>query len=180
MKRLPPLLLALLLVACGPGGGPAAGAGAERAALAEAEPFDLVNHEGFGPLRLGLKDREVSALLGPPEAKGPSTLWGADDLYHAEWRYPSRGISLDLAAESAGGKFEVARITVSAPSRLRSWRGIAVGDSAEEVLKAYGTFIDGEAPADGERIVAGSVYGGLIFTLAGGRVSEMFLGAAAE
>jgi len=173
----------LVLVACGPAAppaDPAAPPGAAKLPAAGAEPFHLMHHEGFGPLRIGQSEREISALLGPPEEKGAAELWGADGLHHQAWRYPRRGITLDLVSETADGRSEVASITVSAPSGLRTWRGIGIGDPEAQARKLYKDVADTETPVEDDTFIAGSAYGGLVFTFRDGKVSGMFLGAAAE
>ena len=45
---------------------------------------------------------------------------------------------------------------------------------------AYADAIDPESGAEDESIVAGSVYGGVIFSMRDGKVEEIFIGAAAE
>ncbi len=153
---------------------------AESPGDGEASPWEFMKGEGFGPLRLGLRDAEVLALLGPPEERGESELWGADGLYHQEWRYPRRGITVEVVSSAMGGASKVASLTVSAPSRLRTRRGIGVGDREGEVRRVYRDVVDKEMPDEKDRFIAGSVYGGLVFLFEDGRVSEMFLGASAE
>lgn len=71
---------------------------------------------------------------------------------------------------------------VFAPSTRRTKRGIGIGDTAEMVMKAYSDALapNQESEPSEETIVAGSLYGGLAFTLEDGIVTEMFLGAMSE
>ena len=47
-------------------------------------------------------------------------------------------------------------------------------------MTAYGRDRNAEESQVGSLFVAGSVYGGLLFTFEAGRVTQIFLGAAAE
>lgn len=117
-------------------------------------------------------------LLEEPE-KGEDELWGADGLHHQEWRWPKRGVTLDMA-HGDGGVKAVASITVESPCWLETEMGIGIGDTWAEVALAYADQFSPEDSKEGEIFVAGSIYGGLIFQFEDGKVSQIFLGAAAE
>jgi hypothetical protein len=72
----------------------------------------------------------------------------------------------------------VRNIWLRAPSTLATDRGIRLGSTADEARAAYAGTLDSRAGEDS--IVAGSVYGGVIFTVEGGRVVGIFVGPAAE
>jgi hypothetical protein len=63
---------------------------------------------------------------------------------------------------------------------VQTEKGIRIGSTEQEVNEAYGRFRNAEESKQGEVFVAGSVFGGLIFTFQQGRVSKIFIGAAAE
>jgi hypothetical protein len=85
-----------------------------------------------------------------------------------------------MASETEKGQQNIAFIKLVSPSRLATKRGIKIGSSIEEVSFAYAKEKDQEMSIPDQTFVAGSIYGGLIFTFDQGRVSEIFLGAAAE
>ncbi len=85
-----------------------------------------------------------------------------------------------MAASSKRGPKVVTSIVVASPSTLTTSKGIQIGSTEEEVLTAYAPFLDRGASRRGKTVVAGSIYGGLIISIADGKVSEIFLGAAAE
>ena len=64
--------------------------------------------------------------------------------------------------------------------RGRRSRGIHIGSTIVEVTTAYGKVENKEESESGKTFVAGSIYGGVIFTFTDGKVSQIFLGAAAE
>ncbi len=144
---------------------------------AEGAPVD---REGFGKLALGQKAEEVVALLGKPESKGKDTMWEAIGEWVREWRYPKQGLRLNMASGKKGGSKTLFSISASAGCGLATARGVRIGSTETEVRKAYGAVEDKEASVRGESFVAGSVYGGVIFHFEKGKVTEIFIGAAAE
>lgn len=139
-----------------------------------------VDQEAFGKLALGQKADEVVALLGKPESKGKDIMWEAIGEWVQEWRYPKQGLRLNMASEKKGGAKTVLMISASRGCEFATKRGVRIGSSEAEVRKAYGAVEDKEASVRGESFVAGSVYGGVIFHFEKGRVTEIFIGAAAE
>lgn len=71
-------------------------------------------------------------------------------------------------------------MTITSPSTLQTQRGIRIGSTEQEVIKAYGRFQNAEDSKPGELLVAGSIFGGAMFNFHQGRVSGIFIGAAAE
>ena len=146
----------------------------------ESTPFELMKSEGFGELKIDLTAAQVVELLGSPETKDEIVLWEADGFYHQYWYYLQQGITLEMISATAGNKQKVASIKLISPSRLKTQRGIGIGDSYTEVIQAYQQESEPENSIPSKQFVAGSIYGGLIFSFQNGRVSEIFLGAAAE
>ena len=74
------------------------------------------------------------------------------------------------------------RLTITAPSTLKTRKDIGIGSPRQAVLAAYGKLRDPEAPSgdDAEVFIAGSIYGGVFFTFEADKVREIFLGAGAE
>ena len=119
------------------------------------------------------------AQLGKPASTSREELEAASGDYVQTWNYPSRGLSFVMAGPKKGGPKTISRLTIKAPCTLASARGIRIGSTEAEVRKAYARDIDKESTRPGF-IVAGSIYGGVMFTLGKGRVTEIFLGAGAE
>src|SRR4051812_47329402 len=86
----------------------------------------------------------------------------------------------DMASDAKNGAKTVATITATAPCALETARGIRIGSSIAEVTKAYKKVQDKEQSVAGKSFVAGSIYGGVIFSFKDGKVSQIFIGAAAE
>lgn len=139
-----------------------------------------VENEALGKIKLGRKAGELVALIGKPDSKGKETEWDAIGEWVQEWRFKAQGLTLHMGSEAKGGAKSVLTITAEAPSKLATARGIRIGSTIAEVTKAYGKVQDKEGSEPGKTFVAGSVYGGVIFTFTGGKVSRIFIGAAAE
>lgn len=141
---------------------------------------DIAAEDSLGELKLGLKADEVLKILGKPASKGKDVEWEAIGEYVQEWNFPDQGIHLNMASLKKGGAKKILTITASAPSKLATARGITIGSPEAAVKKAYGNVRDKEQSVAGKTFVAGSIYGGVIFQFKGGKVSEIFIGAAAE
>ena len=140
----------------------------------------MIKVESLGGLKFNLPAQQVIQLVGNPSKKDSITYWNGDGLYHQYWYYPNQGITLSMASETNKGQQKIALITLVLPSTLQTQRGIRIGSSIEEVILAYANEQDKENSIPCQSFVAGSIYGGLIFTFDNGYVSEIFLGAAAE
>jgi hypothetical protein len=67
-----------------------------------------------------------------------------------------------MSSSAKGGPKVVRNIVAVAPSRLATSTGIYVGSTEDDILTAYGPFLDRESTQSGKMIVAGSIYGGLM------------------
>jgi len=133
----------------------------------------------MGWLRMGLSAAELEARLGPPDEVGSTHEEGATGLWVHERVWSAAGVVVQLAATTEDGPPGVNTFTVSAPFAGRSARGIGVGSTEAEVLAAYADVLDPHS-VPGEQVIAGSLFGGMIFYLEDGVISAVFVGAAAE
>jgi hypothetical protein len=62
---------------------------------------------------------------------------------------------------------------------FRTSKGISIGSSYQEVEQAYKDYMNPEF-SNRESIVAGSIYGGVVFSFEKGKVKSVFVGAASE
>ncbi len=144
-----------------------------------AEEF-LSEREALGGIKIGQKAAEITAHAGEPDNKGKDTEWEAIGEWVQEWDFKTQGLTLNMASATQGGVKAVLSIAAEAPCKLATVRGIHIGSTMAEVARAYGDVHDKEMSVPGETFVAGSVYGGVIFTFTDGKVSQIFIGAAAE
>lgn len=147
--------------------------------------FALMQSEQLGSLRLGLSADEVLQALGKPDEKSERNVWAADGAEHQEWRYVAQGMVLGMNAEGADNRQQIDAISISVPCRFRTTRDIGIGSSRGEVLEAYRKEIaqssgDSAVGISDDTVIAGSVYGGVVFTIKDNKVSSIFIGAGAE
>lgn len=140
--------------------------------------MDLVNTEKIGNLSIGLSESKTIEILGNPEKKSEVIRWETDGLNHQEWYYVSKGIELDLCWDNKKHK-EIFRITINKPCDYKTSRNIGIGSTIKEVETAYSQEIDKNRITE-TAIIAGSEFGGLIFTIENNLIVSIFLGSAAE
>ncbi|PKN04376.1 MAG: hypothetical protein CVU74_07180 [Deltaproteobacteria bacterium HGW-Deltaproteobacteria-9] len=145
-----------------------------------ADEFTLLREERIGALRIDLSEREVKKTIQCRLKRRPDELWGADGAYHQKWEYAGCGITLGMVSEKKGASKSVDSITLVSPSNLSTKRGIRIGSTEQEVMDAYKPYWNKEDSKSFKIFVAGSIYGGLMFDFKNGKVSRIFLGAAAE
>jgi hypothetical protein len=144
------------------------------------EDFHVMNSESIGALKISMPAAQVSKLIADHPSLGRMEEWGADGNFHQKWTYGALGLEIGMASDSRKSAQTIDSISVKAPSLLQTQRGIHVGSSEADVLKAYKGDISKEDSKPGAQVVAGSIYGGLIFGIKNGVVTSIFLGAAAE
>ena len=71
-------------------------------------------------------------------------------------------------------------ISIKSPCDYKTQRGIQIGSSSAEVHRAYKNEINLHDSKSDSSIVAGTIYGGIIFGLKDTIVTSIFIGAAAE
>lgn len=180
-----------MLVGCGaapqglPTEAPAVRAGAETEAArpACAMDDDTCRIDRLGAVRLdwlaeGLALEALEAKLGAPATREGPSEEGATGEWVTRVAWPDQGIEVLLSGPQESAPQTVRNIWLRAPSTLATDRGIRLGSTADEARAAYADALD---PRAGEAsIVAGSVYGGVIFAVEGGQVVGIFVGPAAE
>ena len=147
------------------------------------DEFYIVKDENIGGLRIDLPASKVNEIMRTTECKvtrGAETIEEASGNYIQDWDYKKCGIRIVMASEKKGDPKKVDRITVKHPCDFSTKRGIHIGSSEGEVIKAYKKFWNKDSSEPGRSFLAGSEYGGLLFNFKGGKVSEIFLGAMAE
>ena len=139
------------------------------------EADDSVNIAG---LPLESAETVIVQMLGAPDAKSPTVEEGATGDFVSNWTWPAAGVTAKMAGSSPTGPFVIRALTIAAPSTLRTVAGIGIGSTEAEIRSAYGDSVSKESTP--ELLIVGSVYGGLLASVADGKVTELFVGAAAE
>ena len=123
---------------------------------------------------------EFISLVPCSVEKGEPVLWEGIGEIIQDWNYAECGVKIQLSTIDTDVAQAVSSITVAAPSEFKTARGISIGSSEEAVFEAYEDQVDPTISELGETFVAGSIYGGLVFTFEEGKVVKMFLGGGAE
>lgn len=134
--------------------------------------------EPIGPLSIGASDSSILKAFGKPDQKSTAKIWGADGMEHQRWYYHAKGIELDMIRKESTQT--VNRIMIKSPCDYKTQRGIQIGSSDIAVQSAYKNEIN---PSDGKSnssIIAGTIYGGIVFGIKDNLVTSIFIGAAAE
>lgn len=145
-----------------------------------ADEFALLESESLGSLRIGLSDTEVKKIIQCPLKQGTERFSEADGAYHQEWKFTGCGITVGMVSENKNSAQSISYISIKRPNTLKTLRGIGIGSTEQEVMKSYRSDWNKEESQASKSFVAGSLYGGLIFEFNKGKVSSIFLGAAAE
>ena len=140
--------------------------------------IQLMKSESVGGIQLGLGINQVIKILGNPSEKSNPEIWEADGEYHQNFSYVKDGLDLDFIGQSESNQ-SLNMITVTEPCTLKTKRQIGVGSSIEEVNSAYKNEIDA-ASSNSETIIAGTIYGGIIFGIENSKVKSIFIGQSAE
>jgi hypothetical protein len=142
--------------------------------------FHVMTNEAIGELKIDTPATLLKALIPDAPKVGAKQVSEADGLVHQTWKYTGLGLEIDMTSKNKKAAQSIAGITVKPPSVLQTRRGIHIGSREADVLKAYKGDISKEESQPGQTVVAGTVYGGVIFSIENGVVKEIFLGAAAE
>ena len=138
----------------------------------------LMEEETVGNLKIGLKASDLTSILGKPSEKTKNELWGADGEYHQTYKYSKLGVELDMIGKKESDKV-INMITIVSPCDYKTSKGISIGSNYQDVEKAYKDYLNTEFSYK-ESIVAGSNYGGVIFSFKNEKVASIFVGASAE
>jgi hypothetical protein len=111
---------------------------------------------------------------------GPKHDSEATGLTHQRWEAKNCGLTLEAARQAPEDPWTVYSITQVAPGKLLTDKGIGLGAEESALRRAYVGVINTEESTPGERWVVGSIYGGVMFSVKAGRVTKIFIGAAAE
>jgi len=147
---------------------------------AESCRADRLGEEQVGGLALGMSMDAVFALLGRPDSATEPVEEAATGDIVTTYMWGAAGVQVDSAQTPADPKQTALRVNVQAPFAGKTLRQIGIGNTEAEARAAYADAIDLDHTRPGEGLVAGSIFGGVIFSFEGGRVTSIFIGAAAE
>jgi hypothetical protein len=139
--------------------------------------FSLMYEESLAWLSIGTDSEVVREYLPEPYIDEPM-FWAATAELHQSWKYPDEGLLLDMVISTDCSDTLVSALFAFSPCTLETLRGIRIGSRIEDVEDAYGEHRD--PVSNGEAFIAGTIYGGVIFSMEKGLVASIFIGAAAE
>lgn len=139
--------------------------------------FSLMK-ETLGPISIGATDSSILKTLGEPDQKSAAKIWGADGMEHQRWVYHAKGIELDMIRKEITQTVNM--IKIKGPCDYKTQRGIQIGSSDAAVQSAYKDEINPNDSKPNSSIIAGTLYGGIIFDIKDNIVTAIFIGAAAE
>ena len=140
--------------------------------------FDLMKNEFIGELSLGLSSQRVKEVLGKPEEESNIFFSEVDGTHNQTLNYIKLGIELNLIVDSDSVK-TVSSILIKKPCPLKTLTKIGIGSTTEEVENAYKESINPEYTSP-ESIIAGTIYGGMVFSLQNKKVKTIYVGVSAE
>jgi hypothetical protein len=171
-----------------PDAGGSTGAGASTGGDPAAAGQPVIDDEGeldyskemVGELHVGMTAAEVEAVLGRTPKQTKLAEEPATGDFVQVWKYDVLGVDLTMAASNRKGDDKrLSAIDVAATSKLALPWGLAMGSTRADLEKVYGSHFDPDF-TDETQFVAGSIYGGVVYKLADGKVSGVFVGASAE
>jgi hypothetical protein len=137
--------------------------------------FALMESETLGQLKLGLSKNQVEEMLGTPDELSEKTFWEADGEYHQTYFYKKLGVTLTMVGDNQ----VINMIEIKNPCDFKTSKNIFIGSSYKEVMSAYKKYYSEEFSSP-DTFVAGSIYGGVMFNFARGKVESIIIGAVAE
>lgn len=149
-------------------------------AAVDGDEFQLMRDEAIGALKIGLSREQAIKIVGASPKAGRIEEWDADSQFHQQLTFKNAGISLSMVSKTKSSSQTIESITAVAPCALTTKKGIHIGSSEAEVMKAYKRNYNKEESTPGSSFVAGSTYGGISFQIDNGKISQIFLGAASE
>lgn len=139
--------------------------------------FELMETENLGDLKIGLTVETIEKITGKPTKIDEFQLWEADGFQHQGRTYQKGTIELDFI-KLENGNIVSNTITIKKGCNYKTSRNIGIGSTYNEVLTAYEGEIDIH---EGKKtLIAGSIYGGIIFDFKNEKVETIFIGSAAE
>ncbi len=145
----------------------------------ESDIRERIVKENIGGLFLGMDAEKAVALLGEPDSKTEPVEEAATGAVVSEWTWNTKGVRLII--DCSEKNYKVRMIDVRQPFRGKTSCGIGVGDSMAAANKIYGKYLD-EDHSGSESMVAGSIYGGILFKKGADtdEITSISIGAFAE
>lgn len=147
------------------------------------ETFDeignnLMKNESIWGIKKDMQSKKVIEVIGYPDEKSTAEEWGSDGQIHQKWTFANQNVELDMIGEENSNQV-VNSIYVKSPSDAKTSRNIGIGSNITDVTNKYSNEIDKSQTTEFQ-IVAGTIYGGIVFTFENKKLTSIFLGASSE
>lgn len=140
--------------------------------------FKLMDSETIGVVKRRMAFENVKALLGEPDTISSVDTSEIDGGFYQSIEYLKLGVSIVISAHPDSVK-KVENIFINEPCILKTSKQIGIGSSLDEVKKAYGVSINPGSYSE-DYLIAGSVYGGIVFNFENLKVKSIYLGISAD
>jgi hypothetical protein len=140
--------------------------------------YALMETETIGELKYGQSEKKVISVLGEPDEKLKAEFWDGDGSYHRTWKYKTSDVELDFSGNDSLN-MNLNSIRINENCSFKTSRNIGIGASYAEVYAAYKNEATGNNE-DATFLIAGSIYGGVIFTFQDKKLISVFVGSSAE
>lgn len=138
----------------------------------------LMKNESLWGIKKDMQSKKVIETIGYPDDKSAEEEWGADGQIHQKWTYANQNVELDMIGAESTNQV-VNSIYVMSPSDAKTSRNIGIGSTISDVTNKYINEIDNSQSSE-TSLVAGTIYGGIIFTFENKKLISIFIGASAE
>ena len=154
---------------------------AKRPLLGQAQKDACTRGESLGKLTIGMSPEALIAAYGEPSKKDKRMLYEATGEHHETWNWQGKGVKVDMLAPAATGPVgQASFLMVSGPFGGKTAKGVGIGSTREDVLRAYDACLDRESISE-QGITLGDVFNvALSFDFEGASVSSMSMGAMSE
>jgi hypothetical protein len=131
--------------------------------------------EKLGAVGPGTTADAAIKALGKPTKQDEVKVEPATGEYVSDWTFRD-GVTATMTGAKEKGPFAVRSMEITAPSKLKTKKGVGLGSTLAAVKKAYGK----DLVHDGEVWRIGDAYFSLSFTFENDKVKSVFLGVGAE
>ncbi len=140
--------------------------------------FKLMDSETIGGIKRGMTFENVKALIGEPDTISTIDTSEMDGGLYQSVDYPKLGVSIVITLNPDSVK-KVENILVTELCTFKTSKQIGIGSSLDELKKAYSESINPEFSGE-DYVVAGTIYGGIVFNLENLKVRSIYIGISAD
>ena len=138
----------------------------------------MLEQEELGGLKPGMTGKAVIAVLGKPSSKSKPEVEGATGDVIATWEWKKAAVRAVVA--DAKKKPIVRNLQLGSGARLKTKKGVGIGSTLAELDAAYAAVRRPSDDGENRSYLVGTLYDGMVFELADGKVTSVYWGVLAE